>query len=271
MTQDPAGPDRAKQTAARAALDEVRDGMKLGLGTGSTAAWFLRALADRIRQDGLRIVGVPTSIQTGEMAERLGIPLTTLDEAGWLDLTVDGADEIDLDLTLIKGGGGALLQEKIVAAASDRMVVIADDAKLVPHLGSFPLPVEIVPFGWQTTKAIIEDVLEGADVAGRKTTLRLNRDEPFVTDGGHFILDLHCLHIRRPGELAALLTRIPGVVETGLFIGMADLAILGDADGTVRRVRADSDEDEDGLLAPSPEDAAEDEAGGESLFRRDGD
>lgn len=251
--------ERAKFVAARQALSYVQDGMKIGLGTGSTAAWFLRLLADRIRQERLGVVGVPTSIQTGRMAERLGIRMTTLDEAGWLDLTVDGADEIDPHLTLIKGGGGALLQEKIVATASDRMVVIADESKMVDHLGAFPLPVEIVPFGWETTKAIIEEALEGADVAGHKSTLRLNRDEPFVSDEGHFILDLHLLHIRKPQELAVMLNQIPGVVETGLFIEIADVAILGRTTGETRIIDLDSGET---LLAP----VAPDEE--ESLFRR---
>ncbi|GIX15662.1 MAG: ribose-5-phosphate isomerase A [Paracoccaceae bacterium] len=267
MTRDPEGPERAKQTAARAALAELRPGMKIGLGTGSTAAWFLRELARLIRQDGMRVVGVPTSVRTGEMAERLGIPLTTLDEAGWLDLTVDGADEIGPGLTLIKGGGGALLQEKIVAAASDRMVVIADQSKLVDRLGAFPLPVEVVPFGWQVTRAMIEEVMADTGLPGQRTTLRMNRDEPFVTDEGHFILDLHCGLIERPGELAAALTQLPGVVETGLFVGMADLAIVGAPDGSLRRITPDGETGAaTDLLAP-PDGG---DAPGESLFRGEG-
>lgn len=264
MVRELSAPDRAKYAAAAAALAEVQDGMRIGLGTGSTAAWFLRLLAERRKAEKLRLDCVPTSLQTGQIAERLGIPLTTLDDAGWLDLTVDGADEIDPRLTLIKGGGGALLQEKIVASASDRMVVIADDSKFVRALGAFPLPVEIVPFGWETTKAIVEEALQGADVGGHRTTLRLRRDEPFLTDEGHFIIDLHCLHLRRPGEVAAMLNMIPGVVETGLFIDIADVAILGDGAGGVRRIEAA----EAGSLVDPPAEGDAAEAEGESLFRR---
>jgi ribose 5-phosphate isomerase A len=224
--------DAAKRAAGLRALDFVEPGMRLGIGTGSTADWFTRALGERVRAGGLRgLVGVPTSVRTGELAEREGIALTTLDEVGWLDLTVDGADEIDPALGLIKGGGGALLQEKIVACASDRMVVIADAGKRVARLGAFPLPVEIVPFGWETTKAIVERTLEGARVGGRTGVLRLDRDAPFVTDGGHFILDLHLRAIEDAPALAAALTAIPGVVETGLFLGVAALAVIGHEDG----------------------------------------
>jgi ribose 5-phosphate isomerase A len=224
--------DLAKRAAAVRALDYVEDGMRLGLGTGSTADWFVRALGERVRAgDFRRVVGVPTSIRTGELGEREGVRLTTLDEAGWLDLTVDGADEIDPELRLIKGGGGALLQEKIVACASDRMVVIADGSKRVAALGAFPLPVEIVPFGWETTKAIVEELLEAADVDGRATSLRIAGDAPFITDGGHMILDLHLRRIGAPAALAATLIAVPGVIDTGLFIDIADAAVIGHADG----------------------------------------
>ena len=224
--------DLAKRAAAMRALDWVEDGMRLGLGTGSTADWFVRALGERIKAGELRkVVGVPTSLRTGELAEREGVRLTTLDEAGWLDLTVDGADEIDPALNLIKGGGGALLQEKIVACASDRMVVIADGSKRVATLGAFPLPVEIVPFGWETTKAVVEELLASADVDGRATTLRLKGDAPFITDGGHMILDLHLRRIGAPGALSALLVAVPGVIDTGLFIDIASAAVIGHADG----------------------------------------
>ncbi len=224
--------DLAKQVAATRAVDYVEDGMRLGLGTGSTADWFVRALGERVRAGGLRgVVGVPTSLRTGELAERVGVRLTTLDEAGWLDLTVDGADEIDPALRLIKGGGGALLQEKIVACASDRMVVIADASKAVEALGAFPLPVEIVPFGWETTKAIVEELLEDADVDGRASSLRLAGDTPFITDGGHMILDLHLRRIGAPAALAGALIAVPGVIDTGLFIDIADTAVIGHANG----------------------------------------
>lgn len=225
--------DSAKRAAALRALDFVESGMRLGLGTGSTADWFVRVLGEKVRAGALEhVTGVPTSLRTGALAEREKIRLTTLDEAGWLDLTVDGADEVDANLTLIKGGGGALLQEKIVATASDRMVVIADGSKRVTRLGAFPLPIEIVPFGWETTKAIVEGVLKDADVAARGVTLRLARDTPFITDGGHMIFDLHLEAIGAPADLAAALIAIPGVIDTGLFIDIADAAVIGHADGT---------------------------------------
>jgi len=143
--------DKAKFVAAKRAVDFVETGMKVGLGTGSTAAWMVRCLGERVREEGLRVVGVPTSTRTAQLARQVGIPVTSLDDAKWLDLTIDGADEFDTKLALIKGGGAALLQEKIVATASDQMIVIADAAKEVAQLGQFPLPVEIIPFGWQTT------------------------------------------------------------------------------------------------------------------------
>lgn len=224
--------DHAKRAAARRALAFVEPGMKLGLGTGSTADWFTRALGERVRAGALKgVIGVPTSVRTGKLAEHEKIALTTLDDAGWLDLTIDGTDEVDGALTLIKGGGGALLQEKIVACASDRMVVIADASKRVAQLGAFPLPLELVPFGWDVTRAIVEKVLEECDVDSRDTELRLRKDAPFVTDGGHFILDLHLGRIANPARLSAQLTAIPGIIETGLFVGIADTVVLGHEGG----------------------------------------
>lgn len=225
--------DKAKRAAALKALEFVEPGMKLGLGTGSTAAWFVELLAEKVR-DGLDVIGVPTSKRTGELAQARGIRLTTLDSAGWLDLTIDGADEFDRDLNLIKGGGGALLREKIVATASDRMLVLTDPSKRVETLGRFALPVEVVPFGWMTTKAIIEEMLEAFDVDGREAVLRLHKDEPLVTDEGHFILDLKLGRIGDPEDLATALNSIPGVVDNGLFIGLADAVIIGKADGTAQ-------------------------------------
>lgn len=226
--------DLAKRAAAARALDLVESGMKLGLGTGSTADWFTRLLGEKVRAGELaKLSCVPTSLRTGELAEAQRIRLTTLDEAGWLDLTVDGADEVDDALNLIKGGGGALLQEKIVATASDRMVVIADASKHVGALGAFPLPIEIVPFGWETTRAIVEAELKAWDVDGRDTALRLKKDAPFITDGGHFILDLHLKRIGDPAGLHAALIDIPGVIDTGLFCGIAESALIGHADGRV--------------------------------------
>jgi ribose 5-phosphate isomerase A len=225
--------DKAKFVAARRAVDLVEDGMKLGLGTGSTAAWMVRCLAERIRDDGLRVTGVPTSARTATLARQLGVPLATLDEVKWLDLTIDGADEFDPMLNLIKGGGAALLQEKIVATASDRMVVIADAAKEVAQLGAFPLPVEVIPFGWQTTKALIEETLVSFDVLGRDVTLRMNGDRPLVTDEANYILDLHLHRIGNARQLALVLNQIPGVVENGLFIDICDIVVIGHGDGRV--------------------------------------
>ncbi|MEM6439237.1 MAG: ribose-5-phosphate isomerase RpiA [Pseudomonadota bacterium] len=236
--------DPAKRAAARAALGQVEDGMRLGLGTGSTAAWFVQLLGERARREKLDLTCVPTSRRTALLAEKHGLRQTTLDEAGWLDLTVDGADEFDGDLNLIKGGGGALLQEKIVATASDRMVVIADAGKQVETLGAFPLPIEIVAFGWETTKAIVEDALEDLDVDGRRATLRLDRDEPFLTDCGNFILDLHLKRIGDAEDAAATLVSIAGVVETGLFVDIADAVIIGHEDESADLLSLE-DEDED--------------------------
>jgi ribose 5-phosphate isomerase A len=225
--------DTAKFVAAKRAVEFVEDGMKVGLGTGSTAAWMVRCLGELVRDDGLNITGVPTSTRTAELARQLGIRVVSLDEARWLDLTIDGADEYDPDLNLIKGGGGALLQEKIVATASDRLVVIADATKAVEHLGAFPLPVEIVPFGWQTTKALVEEMIESMDVIGSAASLRMNRDAPFVTDEGNFILDLHLGRIGNPRQLSLVLNQVPGVVENGLFIDICDVVVVGHGDGKV--------------------------------------
>jgi ribose 5-phosphate isomerase A len=225
--------DRAKRAAAAHALGLVEGGMRLGLGTGSTATWFVELLAGHLAESGKTVACVPTSTATRAQAERLGIPLTTLDQAGGLDLTVDGADEIDGRLCLIKGGGGALLKEKIVAAASRRFVVIADATKRVETLGAFDLPVEVVRFGWRMSAGHISRCLEGQEVAGRGWRLRERDGVPFVTDEGHHIIDLALGRIADPGALDSALDRIPGVVETGLFVGMAAQAILGQPDGTV--------------------------------------
>lgn len=232
--------DRAKYVAARRSVDFVEDGMKLGLGTGSTAAWMVRCLAERVREEGLKVTCVATSVRTAELATELGLKVVGMDEVTWLDLTIDGADEIDPGLSLIKGGGAALLREKIVATASDRMIVIADAAKEVPVLGAFPLPVEVVPFGWKTTQALIEETLFSLDVQNRACSLRLYEGAPLRTDEGHYILDLHLQRIGNPRQLALVLNQIPGVVENGLFVDVADVAVIGHADGrvTVRDIAA---------------------------------
>jgi ribose 5-phosphate isomerase A len=225
--------DKAKFVAAKRATRFVQNGMRVGLGTGSTAAWLVRCLGEMVRDEGLRIKGVPTSTRTAVLARDVGIDVISLDEAKWLDVTIDGADEYDSNLNLIKGGGGALLQEKIVATASDQMVVIADISKQVETLGAFPLPVEVIPFGWQTTKALIEETLIGMDVLGRTTGLRMNGEVPFVTDEGNHILDLHLNRIGNARQLSLVLNQIPGVVENGLFIDICDVVVIGFGDGRV--------------------------------------
>ena len=222
--------ERAKYAAAKCAADMIEDGMKVGLGTGSTAAWLVRILGDRVAS-GLSVTCVPTSTQTRDLAAECGVATTTLDEAGQLDLVIDGADEFDAGRTLIKGGGGALLQEKIVAAAAARMVVITDPSKRVETLGAFPLPVEVIRFGSETTRTAIETLLEGEDVAGRTTSWRMAGDERFVADEGHYILDLHLGRIGDAAGLAARLLALPGVVETGLFLDLATVIVVGHPDG----------------------------------------
>lgn len=233
MTTDLSPIDKAKFVAAKQACRYVESGMKVGLGTGSTAAWLVKCLGELVRDEGLRIKGVPTSSRTAELARDVGIEVISLDEARWLDLTIDGADEFDGELNLIKGGGGALLQEKIVATASDQMIVIADISKQVETLGAFPLPIEVIPFGWQTTKTLVEEVLVGLDVLGRSTSLRMNGESPYVTDEGNHILDLHLNRIGNARQLSLVLNQIPGVVENGLFIDICDTVIVGFGDGRV--------------------------------------
>ncbi|WP_040619446.1 ribose-5-phosphate isomerase RpiA [Rhodovulum sp. PH10] len=222
--------DGLKREAAARALEFVTTGMRLGLGTGSTAKHFVALLGERVR-DGLDVVGVPTSETTRLDAEAAGIPLVTLEEVDALDLTVDGADEIAPDLSVIKGGGGALLREKIVAAASARMVVIADESKWVPTLGRFPLPVEVVPFGLGATRRAIEAAIAEAGCAGPVALRQTREGHAFVTDGGHLILDLALGRIAEPARLAEKLAAIPGVVEHGLFIGLVRTAIIAGSSG----------------------------------------
>ncbi|WP_046864724.1 ribose-5-phosphate isomerase RpiA [Microvirga massiliensis] len=222
--------DTLKRRAAERAVALVGEGFRVGLGTGSTARHFVSLLGERVR-GGLGIIAVPTSETIHAQATEEGIPLTTLDETPELDLTVDGADELDGDLRLIKGGGGALLREKIVAAASKRMIVIADESKRVDVLGRFPLPIEVVPFGLAATRRSVENCLRRMNLPD-ETSLRMAANgEPFLTDGGHYILDAKLLRIDRPEELAASLQAIPGVVEHGLFISLATGAIVATASG----------------------------------------
>jgi ribose 5-phosphate isomerase A len=234
--------DQWKQLAAERAIELVQDGMTLGLGTGSTAARFVDLLGRRIRDEGLKITCVPTSEATRAQAEALGIALVSLDQQPFLDLTIDGTDEIDDELRLVKGGGGALLREKIVATASESMVVIADHTKRVATLGAFPLPVEVARFGLAATRNMIEVLTSDAGCTG-EIKLRLKPDAaPFVTDGGNFILDCAFGRIEDPEALDEALKLVPGVMESGLFLGIADAAIIAGPDGVVVLERDADDE-----------------------------
>jgi ribose 5-phosphate isomerase A len=222
--------DELKKLAALAALEKVENGMKLGLGSGSTANHFIRGLGARVR-DGLQVVGVPSSERTAALAREEGVPLTTLEETPRLDLTIDGADEIDSRLRLIKGGGGALLREKIVAAASKQMIVIVDATKLVDTLGAFPLPIEVNHFGIGATTAAIADAAARLALPVTLTRRQGTEGNPFVTDGGHAIIDASFGRIPDPEALSLALAAIPGVVEHGLFIGLASAAVIARPEG----------------------------------------
>lgn len=231
-----------KRQAAERAVGLIEPKMKVGLGTGSTAAHLVDLLGARVKA-GLNIVCVPTSEATAAQARSLGIPLATLDDEPVLDLTIDGADELDRSLNLIKGGGGALLREKIVAMASEQMVVIADQSKLVETLGKFSLPVEVVRFGFTATRNMIADYAADAGCTG-EINLRLGRDgQPYVTDGGNYIFDCAFGKIEEPELLDGLLKLIPGVVENGLFIGIVSKAIIAGPSGVVEIDAEDMDED----------------------------
>lgn len=219
----------AKQQAGEYAATLIENGMTIGIGTGSTVYFFIQALAKKIQQ-GLNIKGVPTSAQTAQLATSLHIPLTDLNDVAALDLTVDGADEIDPSLNLIKGGGGALLQEKIVAAASRNNIIIADESKLVQQLGKFPLPVEVITFAWKQTQHHIQQL------GCNNITLRKKDDQVFITDHGHYILDCYFEKINEVQLLHQQLNNIPGVVENGLFLHMASKAIIAYNDGSVKEI-----------------------------------
>ena len=224
--------DQEKEAAARASLRFVRDGDVVGLGTGSTAAFAVRFLGERV-QAGLKIRGIPTSIHTQELAASLAIPLTTLDEVQDIDVTIDGADEVDPQLSLIKGGGGALLREKIVASATRKFVVIADSSKQVPMLGKFPVPVEVIKFA---------EALVAKKIAALGAAVKVRMDSSgrkFITDEGNHILDCNFGRIPDPPALARELERMPGVVEHGLFIGMAALALIATGDQVIELLRDD--------------------------------
>ncbi len=219
-----------KKAAALAALELVRPGMRLGLGTGSTAKHFVDGLGAKVAA-GLEVICVATSEVTQAQAESLSIPMSTLDETPELDLTIDGADELDSALNLIKGGGAALLREKIVAAASKRMVVIADTGKQVETLGRFPLPIEVVPFGLEATRRAVAAAIASAGASGELKLRKRPDGSTLLTDGGHYILDAHLGRIELPEVLGLALNQVPGVVEHGLFLGLATAAFLAGADG----------------------------------------
>ncbi|MEK3982304.1 ribose-5-phosphate isomerase RpiA [Paenibacillus sp. FSL K6-3166] len=219
-----------KQLAAEKAVEYVEDGMKVGLGTGSTAYWAIRKLGERV-SEGLKITAVATSRASEEQARELGIPLVAFGDIDSLDLTIDGADELDSSLQLIKGGGGALLREKIVASNSTRMIVIADEGKVVNTLGKFPLPVEIVPFAWEWTVAELAKL-------GCQPELRRSGEELYKTDNGNYIADCRFEAIEAAPKLALTIQNIPGVVDHGLFIGIAAMAIVGKLDGSIEIIEA---------------------------------
>jgi len=228
---EPTGAELGKKTAAAMALGHVQGGMALGLGSGSTADWFVRLLGARMAEEKLEITCAATSQRTETLARDCGIPLRPLDEFDRLDLTVDGADEIDPALNLIKGGGACHLIEKIVATASDTLVIIADESKLVPVLGAFPLPVEIATLGWRTTMRRLGEALGDVPL-----TRRGGADDPVLTDEGNYIVDCRMGQIADAHALATTLNAIPGVVEHGLFLNMASRALIGSPDGSAREV-----------------------------------
>lgn len=221
-----------KQLAAEKAVEYVQDGMRVGLGTGSTAYWAIEKIGQRVKE-GLRITAVATSLASEEQARGLGIPLVSFADIDSLDLTIDGADELDGQLQLIKGGGGALLREKIVAAGSTRMIVVADESKKVDTLGKFPLPVEIVPFAWEWTLAELIKL-------GCEADLRQGKDGLYVTDNGNYIADCHFGAIASAPALQQALREIPGMVEHGLFLGIASLAIIGRSDGRIEILESEA-------------------------------
>lgn len=224
--------DDPKFNAARAALDFIEDGMIVGLGTGSTSAHLVRQLGERVKQ-GLKIKGVPTSEATRNLAEQVGVPLLEISQITSIDVDIDGADEVDPQFRLIKGGGGALLREKIVAAASKQMVVIADESKWVETLGAFPLPVEVTRFGFALTANRIREALHATECGGHDVVLRVagKSNEPVITDGGNYILDAHARRIPNADVLGEVLSGIPGIVEHGLFLGLTQTVIIGTATG----------------------------------------
>ncbi len=230
--------DRAKLAAGHKAIDAyLKDGMRIGLGSGTTSHWFVRALGERVRADGLDIAGVPTSTATRDIAREVGVTLLDLNDVERLDITIDGADEIDRAGRMIKGGGACLLWEKMVARASDRMAAVVDDGKVVETLGRFPLPIEVIRFGWKSTRRELRTLLAGFGHGEASIELRGGEASPIVTDSGHYILDCHLGRIGEPDRLAPRFNEIPGVVEHGLFVGIAHEIVVGHADGSAEVIR----------------------------------
>jgi len=228
--------DEAKLAAATKAIETfLQDGMTIGLGSGTTSRFFVRILGDRVKS-GLRVIGVPSSKSTGQLAQEVGVPLADLNDVEQLDLTIDGADEIDPKGRMIKGGGANLLWEKIVASASRKMVAIVDESKRVQRLGRFPLPVEIIPFSWRSTERQLQNLFKKAGYDDVRIDVRGSREKPLITDSGHYLLDCHLQEIADPEFLAGHLNQIPGVVEHGLFLGIATDAAIGKPDGSAETV-----------------------------------
>ncbi len=231
--------DQAKLAAGRKAIETyLEDGMRIGLGSGTTSHWFVRALGEKVRE-GFDIAGVPTSTATRDLAREVGVPLLDLNDVEELDLTIDGADEIDHSGRMIKGGGACLLWEKMVARASRRMVAVVDDGKLVETLGRFPLPIEVIRFGWRSTGRELQKLFDRFGHHDVPMTLRGGEADPLVTDSGHYILDWQLDRITDPDRLAPLFNEIPGVVEHGLFVGIAHEMVIGHADGGGDVIRLD--------------------------------
>jgi ribose 5-phosphate isomerase A len=223
--------DEAKKTAAAKAIETfLKDGMKIGLGSGTTSRWFVRILGERVAA-GLRVTGVASSKSTAELAQEVGVRLADLNEIDELDMTIDGADEIDAKGRMIKGGGASLLWEKIVACASKTMVCIVDESKRVERLGRFALPVEVIPFAWRSTERQLRKLFAAQGLGNPQIDVRGGLEKPLITDSGHYLLDCHLQAIRDPDALGEKLNQIPGVVENGLFIGIATNAVVGYADG----------------------------------------
>ncbi len=223
--------DEAKKAAAAQAIETfLKEGMTIGLGSGTTSRWFVRILGERVAK-GLRVTGVPSSKSTGQLAQEVGVSLADLNDVAQLDLTIDGADEIDPKGRMIKGGGANLLWEKIVACASARMVCIVDESKLVGTLGRFPLPIEVIPFAWRSTERHLRKLFEKSGLGNPKIDMRGGFDTPLITDSGHYLLDCHLEQIPEPEKLGEKVKQIPGVVEHGLFIGIATDAVVGHQTG----------------------------------------